>query len=80
MSGFISEDGNYGVFPFGKQWMVIYKNEQLEVLKTQAQCKKFIASHQDSLKTVPENKTLSKKSPRIKSGVKATPKKPTKKK
>lgn len=80
MIGFISEDGNYGVFPFGKQWMVIYKNEQLEVFRTQAQCKKFIKTHQDSLETVTENKPLSKKSPKIKLGSKPTPKKPTKKK
>lgn len=64
MKGFITDDGNYGVFPFGKKWMVIYCNQQLDVFNTQLQCKKFIKTHQDTLKTVtpskPENKNSSK--------------------
>jgi hypothetical protein len=80
MKGFISDDGNYGVFPYGKQWMVIYHNEQLEVFKTLTQCKKYIKQHQDTLKTEPPKKQKSKRCPRVKQDPKIQPRKSTKKK
>ena len=66
MKGFISECGNYGVFPFGKQWMVVYHNQQLEVFRTQKMCKDFIKKHQSSLETVPKPPQKRKRSPTIK--------------
>jgi len=62
MGGFISDCGNYGVFKFGKQWMVVYRGQQLEVFKTIPQCRKFIKDHQDSLTTVTQE-TKSRNSP-----------------
>jgi hypothetical protein len=80
MQGFIAEDNNYGVFPYGKQWMVIYHNQQLEVFKTQPQCRKFIKSHMVSLGTAPVEVQKPKKSARLKTGSKTTtPKDATKK-
>jgi F0F1-type ATP synthase alpha subunit len=52
MGGFISDCGNYGVFKFEKQWMVVFHNQQLEVFNTINQCKKFIKTHSASLETV----------------------------
>ena len=80
MKGFISDCGNYGVFPYGKQWMVIYHNEQLEVFKTLTQCKKFIHSRVDSSKTDPPKKARSKTSAKINSRAKSASKPSTKKK
>lgn len=70
MKGFISDDGNYGVFQYGKQYMVIYHNQQLDVFKTIAQCKKFIKNHQDTLKTEPLKQEKPKRSPRVKAEAK----------
>lgn len=53
MQSFITKCGNYGVFSYGKQWMVVYHNEQLEVFKTQNQCKKFIEKHRQTLNPTP---------------------------
>ena len=72
MAGFISDCGNYGVFQFGKQWMVIYHNRQLEVFKTIPQAKKYIKQHQDSLKTVTLNISETKTSSKIKGSSKRT--------
>ena len=81
MKGFISDDGNYGVFPYGKQWMVIYHNKQLDVFKTLTQCKKYIKQHQDTLKTEPSEAPERKRSPRVKKDTpKVPPRKSTKKK
>jgi hypothetical protein len=80
MQGFITEDNNYGVFPYGKQWMVVYHNEQLEVFKTQAQCKKFIKSHADSLNTVPDKPATPQKTTKLKQSSRTTSKKSVKKK
>lgn len=67
MNAFITDCGNYGVFPYGKQWMVIYHNEQLEVFRTQTQCKKYIAQHQATTsETVPTKKPVRKKTAKVK--------------
>ena len=43
--GFITQD-HYAVVPYGKkQLMVIFNNEQLEVVNTELQAKKFIENH-----------------------------------
>jgi len=43
--GFVTEDG-YGVIPFGKkQLMIIYNNQQLDVVNTEKQALKFIEKH-----------------------------------
>lgn len=42
--GFITDDG-YAAVPFGKQLMVIYNGEQLEVCKTENSARKFIKNH-----------------------------------
>lgn len=70
MKGFISDDGNYGVFQYGKQYMVIYHNQQLDVFKTIAQCNKFIKKHQDTLQTEPPKQETIKRSPRVKAEAK----------
>lgn len=80
MKGFISDCGNYGAFPYGKQWMVIYHNEQLEVFRTLNQCKKFINSRVDSLKTDPPKKPKPRTSAKIKSRAKSASKPSTRKK
>lgn len=54
--GFITKDGNYGIFEFGKQWMVVYHNQQLEVFDTINDCKSYILQHQVSLKSEPKKK------------------------
>ena len=51
MEGFFSDCGNYGAFRFGKKFMVIYGNQQLEVFNTINQCKKFIKNHSTNSKT-----------------------------
>jgi uncharacterized membrane-anchored protein YhcB (DUF1043 family) len=61
MEGFFSDCGNYGAFRFGKQWMVIHHNQQLEVFKTIAQCKKFIKTHSADSGTAPFKEKLTKK-------------------
>ena len=66
MIGFITECGNYGVFQFGKQWMVVYHNQQLEVFKTQKKCKEFIEQHKTSLETAPKPTKRPRKSSIIK--------------
>lgn len=43
--GFITQD-HYAVIPYGKkQLMIIFNNEQLEVVNTELQAKKFIENH-----------------------------------
>jgi len=43
--GFITQD-NYAVIPYGKkQLMIIFNNEQLELVNTELQAKKFIENH-----------------------------------
>lgn len=43
--GFITQD-YYAVIPYGKkQLMIIFNNEQLEVVNTELQAKKFIENH-----------------------------------
>jgi hypothetical protein len=43
--GFITQD-HYAVVPYGKkQLMIIFNNEQLEVVNTELQAKKFIENH-----------------------------------
>ncbi|QGT54605.1 hypothetical protein b3_0370 [Synechococcus phage B3] len=61
MIGFITDDGEYGVFPYNKKWMVIYHNQQLEVFNTPTQCKKYIKTHSASLKNGLADPTSEKK-------------------
>jgi len=43
--GFITQD-HYAVIPYGKkQLMIIFNNEQLEIVNTELQAKKFIENH-----------------------------------
>jgi len=43
--GFITQD-HYAVIPYGKkQLMIIFNNEQLEIVNTELQAKKFIDNH-----------------------------------
>jgi hypothetical protein len=47
-TGFITQD-NYAAIPYGtKQLIVIYNGQQLEVVNTQAQAKKFIEQHRST--------------------------------
>lgn len=46
MEGFIiGKNDEYAVIPFGKKWMIIYKGQQLEVVNTVLQAKKYIKKH-----------------------------------
>jgi len=50
-TGFITQD-NYAAIPYGtKQLMIIHNGQQLEVVNTQAQAKKFIEQHRSTPKT-----------------------------
>jgi len=43
--GFITQD-HYAAIPYGKkQLMIIFNNEQLEIVNTELQAKKFIDNH-----------------------------------
>ena len=66
MIGFITDDGEYGVFEFGNKWMVVYRNQQLEVFKTQKKCNEFIEQHKTSLETVTKPTKRPRKSSTIK--------------
>jgi hypothetical protein len=67
MVGFITDDGEYGVIPYAKKWMVIYHNQQLEVFNTPTQCKKYIKTHMAAnLQSVPAPSLIEKKSTRVK--------------
>jgi len=46
LEGFITKDG-YAAVPFGKQLMIVYNGEQLEVCKTVAAANKFIRNHRN---------------------------------
>jgi len=47
MTGFITDDG-YGAIPYGNQLMIIYNNQQLEIVKTKKLAEKFISDHRAS--------------------------------
>lgn len=66
MVGFITDDGEYGVFPYAKKWMVVYHNQQLEVFNTPAQCKKYIKAHSASLSNGLADPTPEKKPTKVK--------------
>jgi hypothetical protein len=72
MGGFISDCGNYGVFKFEKQWMVVYRGQQLEVFRTIPQCRKYIKEHSANLETVTPEPTPSKTSAKLKTRSKRT--------
>jgi hypothetical protein len=44
LEGFVTKDG-YAAVPFGKQLMIIYNGEQLEVCKTIRSANNFIKKH-----------------------------------
>jgi hypothetical protein len=61
MIGFITKDG-YAAVPYGKQLMIIFNNEQLEVVKTIKQAELFINNHKAGQQTVTPKPKTSKKS------------------
>lgn len=51
IEGFITADG-YGAIPFGKkQLMIIFDNQQLEVVNTKFQAEKYIKQHRSNPKS-----------------------------
>jgi hypothetical protein len=44
LEGFVTKDG-YAAVPFGKQLMIIYNGEQLQVCKTVRSANNFIKQH-----------------------------------
>jgi hypothetical protein len=53
IEGFITDDG-YAAIPFGKKLMIIYNGQQIEVVNTQLQAKKFI----EKLRSTPQEGTI----------------------
>jgi hypothetical protein len=51
MTGFITTDG-YAAVPYQNQLMIIFNNEQLEVVKTIKQAEQFIQNHKAGPQTV----------------------------
>lgn len=51
--GFITED-EYAAVPYGKQYIIIFNGEQLELCKTLSSAKKFIERH----RTTPKKGTI----------------------
>lgn len=49
LEGFITKD-NYAAVPFGKQLMIIYNGEQLQVCKTVNSAQNFIKKHRSQPK------------------------------
>jgi hypothetical protein len=43
--GFIVGDGTYAAIPFGKKLMIIHNGQQLDVVNTVLQAKKYIKQH-----------------------------------
>lgn len=64
MIGFITEDG-YAAVPFGKQLMIIYNGQQLEVVKTVKNAKDYIANHKATPQTVTPEPRKSTRSARV---------------
>jgi hypothetical protein len=54
--GFITKDGNYGIFEFGNQWMVVYHSQQLDVFDSINECKSYILEHQAGLIKSPKRR------------------------
>jgi hypothetical protein len=61
MIGFITKDG-YAAVPYGKQLMIIFNNEQLEVVKTIKQAELFINNHKAGPQTATPKLRTPKKS------------------
>jgi hypothetical protein len=55
-----------------KQWMVVYRGQQLEVFNTIPQCRKYIKEHSASLTTVTPEPTPSKTPAKLKTRSKRT--------
>lgn len=64
MNGFITDDG-YGAIPFGKHLMIIFNNEQLEVVKTRKLAEEFIIQHRATIETGTPNSKSTVKSARV---------------
>jgi hypothetical protein len=47
IEGFITNDG-YAAVPFGKKLMIIFNNQQLEVVNTRLQAEKYIKQHRST--------------------------------
>jgi hypothetical protein len=61
MIGFITKEG-YAAVPYGKQLMIIFNNEQLEVVKTIKQAELFINNHKAGPQTATPKLRTPKKS------------------
>jgi hypothetical protein len=46
--GFIVGNGTYAAVPYGKQLMIIYDGQQLDVVNTVLQAQKYIKQHKKS--------------------------------
>jgi hypothetical protein len=64
MIGFITEDG-YAAVPFGKELMIIYNGQQLDVVKTVKKARGYIANHKTNSETVQPTPKKSASSARV---------------
>jgi hypothetical protein len=64
MIGFITKDG-YAAVPYCNHLMIIFNNEQLEVVKTIKQAELFINNHKAGQQTVTPKPKTSKKSANV---------------
>lgn len=44
--GFVTTDG-YAAVPFGKKFMILFNGEQLDVVNTENQARKYVNQHQN---------------------------------
>jgi hypothetical protein len=59
--GFVTKDELYAAVPFGDQFMIIYKGQQITVCKTLEKAKEYIAKkHKPSRNTKVKKTALSK--------------------
>jgi hypothetical protein len=64
MNGFFLPDG-YAAVPFGKGLMIIYKGQQIDVVKTEAAARRFIEAHKATPKTGTSKPRATKKSDKV---------------
>lgn len=65
MTGFFTDDG-YAAIPFVRSYMIVYKGQQLDVVKTIKKAEKFIQQHRNSLKPVQSEVKAADSSPTVK--------------
>lgn len=56
MEGFITKDG-YAAVPYGKSLMIIYNNEQLDVVRSVKKANEFIENHRTPAPKKPRKRT-----------------------